>query len=199
MHALERWAGVLAMIGGSVVTLIVAMLSLQPGSAGGSATWVGLVAGICFLGAAVAGMYRRTRSAMGRLGLVSAWISGAGAAATVAAVVYFLVTGQILSVQQALPEGPVGILVMASSLAWLAGNLGFAVAVVRARSLPRLGAWLVLAGAIAPIALSPFTMDAAGLLAQLASIAFLLMPVGWIVLGFAFTRPFATQTRLAGA
>lgn len=199
MDALGRSAGLLAVIGGVLVAVIVSMLSFQPDSAGTSVTWYGLFAGIVLLGLAVAGLYRRTRASVGRLGRASAWLSGIGAVATIAMVLYFVGTGQILAIQQALPDGPVGMVAMGASLAWLAGNLGFAVAIVRTRALPRLGAWLVLAGAAVPIGLVPFTTDgAASPLATVGAVAFLLMPLGWIVLGLAATRsPSATRSQAA--
>lgn len=184
MGVLERWAGPMAVIGGALIAVIVSILSFMPAAAGSPAAWPALFLGIALLGAAVPGLDRRARGSTGRLGRSAAWLSGAGAAATVAVVLYFLANGQILAVQQALPEGPIGVLAMGASLAWLAGNLGFAVAILRSNVLPRPGAWLVLAGALIPIALAPFTSGAsADTVSQLGTAAFLLLPVGWVILG----------------
>ena len=191
MGALERWAGSMAVIGGVLIAVIVSILSFVPAEAGNPVLWPGMFVGIALLGAAVPGLNRSAGGSTGRLGRAAAWLSGTGAAVTVVMVLYFLASGQILAVQQALPEGPIGVVAMGASLAWLAGNLGFAVAVLRSRALPRPGAWLVLAGAFVPIALAPFTTDpSAGPAAQIGAAAFLLLPVGWVVLGVqAIGRP----------
>ena len=200
MNVLERWAGLLAMVGGTSVALFATSLSFQPDPGESPVIWAGLFAGIALLGVAVVGLYRRTRSAVGRLGRASAWLSGLGALGMIAMVLYLFGTGQMVTIQEALPEGPAGALVMASSLAWLAGNLGFAAAIVRARALPRPGAWLVLAGAVVPVALTPLTASGASSpLDQVATVAFLLLPLGWIVLGLSAARSPVTVHATSGA
>lgn len=199
MVVLERLAGPLAVAGGASITVIVATLAIQPAASLATPAWYALLVGIGLLGAAVPGMYRRTGRATGRLGLASAWLSGVGAIGTVGAVAYFVGTGQIAAAQQALPDGPAGAVAMGASFAWLAGNLGFAVAVARTRALPRAGALMVLAGALLPLALAPVTSNAASsALAQLGTAAFLLLPAGWIVLGIGVPRS-VSSIRPAGA
>lgn len=199
MDVLARWAAVLAISGGALIAIIASLLVLQPAAAGGMAAWYAMFFGIAALGAAVPGMYRRTGQRTGRLGLVAASLSGLGAVLTIGMVAYFAATNQIVAVQQALPEGPIGAVAMGASLAWLTGNLGFAVAIARTRALPRLGAWLVLLGAAMPIALAPLATDASSPLAAVGAAAFLLLPLGWIVLGVASYRVVPRATARAGA
>jgi len=72
-----------------------------------------------------------------------------------------------------------------TSLAWLVGGLGFAVALIRGRALSSVGAWLVLVGAVV------------GAVAGFAGgenpppalfLVFVLFGVGWMLLGYAATR-----------
>lgn len=185
MDALARWAGFMAMAGGGLVSVILIIGTLSPASA----AWYGLFPGIVLLGAAVPGLYWRTRPATGGLGLGAAWLSGLGSIAIVAVAAYLIGTDQVSAAQQNLPEGPATFVAMAASFAWLIGNLGFAVALIRARVLPTLGARLVLAGAFLAVAMATFVgEDSPAALMQAATLLFGLVPVGWILLGYASWR-----------
>ncbi len=185
MDALGRWAGLLAMTGGALLVAILIILVLSPTSP----AFYGIFPGIVLLGAAVPGLYWRTRPATGRFGLVAAWLSGLGAIATVAVAVYFIATNQISAAQQDLPEGPAMFIGIGASVAWLIGNLGFALVLIRSRALPPLGAWLVLAGAFVPVAMAPFVgEDSSSAAVQAMMLVFGLVPVGWILLGYAASR-----------
>lgn len=189
MDALGRWAGFMAMTGGALLAAILIILVLSPTSP----AFYGLFPGIVLLGAAVPGLYWRTRPATGRLGLSAAWLSGLGAIATVVVAVYFIATNQISAAQQSLPEGPTTFIGIAASVAWLIGNLGFALAMIRSRIMPSLGAWLVLAGAFVPVALAPFAgEDSTTPLSQGLTLVFGLFPVGWILLGYSASRRTST-------
>ena len=196
MDALGRWAGFLAMAGGALLTIILIIVALSPTSI----AWYGLFLGIVLLGAALPGLYWRTRPAAGRFGLAAAWLSGLGAVAIVMVAAYLVGTNQVSAAQQDLPEGPVGFVAIAASVAWLFGNLGFAVALIRSRALPRLGAWLVLAGAFVPIAMAPFVGDGSPpALTQAVTLVFGLVPVGWILLGYQAWRGTGTRRRVAAS
>jgi hypothetical protein len=151
--------------------------------------WYGLFIGIVLLGAAVPGLYWRTRPATGRLGLASALFSGLGALAIAGVAAYLIGTGRISAEQQNLPEGPPTLVGIGASIVWLVGNLGFAVALIRRRALPPRGAWLILAGAFVPVVLTPFVgEDSPAVLTQGLTLVFGLVPVGWILLGYAASR-----------
>jgi hypothetical protein len=185
MAAPARWAGVLAMAGGALLTVILIIVAFSPTSN----TWYGLFLGIVLLGAAVPGLYWRTRPATGRFGLGAAWLSGLGAAAIVLVAAYLVGTSQVSPAQQSLPEGPATAIGMGASVVWLIGNLGFALALLRSRVLPALGAWLVLAGAFVPLALTPVVGDSSAAAAtQALTLIFGLLPVGWTLLGYTAWR-----------
>ncbi|MBF8289469.1 MAG: hypothetical protein HW391_437 [Chloroflexi bacterium] len=185
MSVLARWAGVLAIAGGTILSVILIIVAFSPTSN----VWYGLFLGVVLLGAAPPGLYWRTRPATGRTGLAAAWLSGLGALGTVAVAAYFIGTGELGPAQQNLPEGPATVVGMAASIAWLIGNLGFALALLRARALPPLGARLVLAGAFLAVAMTPFVGDdSPPALMHAATLVFGLVPVGWIVLGYSAWR-----------
>lgn len=185
MDALGRWAGLLAMTGGALLVAILIILVLSPTSP----AFYGIFPGIVLLGAAVPGLYWRTRPATGRLGLAAAWLSGLGAIATVVVAASFIATNQISAAQQDLPEGPAMFIGIGASVAWLIGNLGFALVLIRSRALPPLGAWLVLAGAFVSVAMAPFVgEDSSSAAVQAMMLVFGLVPVGWILLGYAASR-----------
>ena len=185
MDSLGRWAGFLAMAGGILLAVILIIVALLPTSI----AWYGLFVGIVLLGAAVPGLYWRTRPATGRLGLASAWFSGLGALAIVAVAAYLIGTDQVSAGQQNLPEGPPTYVGIAASFAWLVGNLGFAVALIRTRALPPRGAWLILAGALGPLAMAPFVGDdSPAVLTQGVTLVFGLVPLGWIMMGYTASR-----------
>ena len=185
MDALGRWAGILAMAGGALLSVILIIVAFSPEAT----AWYGLFVGIVLLGAAVPGLYWRTRAATGRFGLAAAWLSGVGAIAIVLVAAYLIGSGQVDPAQQDLPEGPATFVGMAASIAWLLGNLGFALALIRSHAPPPLGAWLVLAGAFVPLAMTPFVGDdSPAALTQALTLLFGFVPVGWMLLGYAAWR-----------
>lgn len=189
MDLLGRWAGALAMAGGALVTVVLLMTAFSPTTP----AWYGLFLGVVLLGFAVPGLYWRTKAATGRLGFATAWLSGLGAVAVAVAAVYLVATGQVSASQQNLPDGPIRFLAIAAGVAWLVGNLGFAVALIRSRELPMLGAWLVLAGAFIPIAMAPLAGDdSPPAVAQALTLLFGLLPIGWFLLGYSAWRRAST-------
>lgn len=185
MDRLGRSAGIIAMAGGALVLVSLIIATLSPASA----AFYGLFPGIVLLGAAVPGLYWRTKPATGRLGLGAAWLSGLGSVGIVAAAAYFIGSNQISAAQQSLPEGPATLVAMAASFAWLLGNLGFAVALIRSRVVPARGARLVLAGAALALVMTAFVgADAPPAAMQAATLIFGLVPLGWVLVGHATWR-----------
>lgn len=183
MEALARWGAYMAMAGGGLFVVVLVIVAFSPTSP----MWYGFFVGIVLLGAAVVGLYRQTRPATGRLGWASAWLSGLGTIAVVLFAGYAVATGEIGSMQaENPPMTPALAMGIAASTAWLVGNLGFAIALIRSRTLSRLGAWLVLAGAFVAVAAAP--LGNAPALVTLVGLLFGLMPLGWVVIGYAAWR-----------
>jgi len=181
MKTLARWAGYLAIAGGAVmVVMLVLVVITDPAT---SPAWNLLWVVVALLGAGVLGLYEQTRSAVGQLGRVSAWVSALGGLGLLLVAAYAIATNQLDSGQTGPdPLWPFWIVTFG---AWMGGNVGFAVALIRGRSLSSLGAWLVLAGAVIGLAASFF--GGANPPAALI-LVFVLFGIGWIVLGYAATR-----------
>jgi len=179
MDMLGRWAGYLAIAGGAVMTVALVIVTFSPISD----AWNALFIVVALLGAGVLGLYERTKSAVGQLGRVSAWVSALGGLGLLLVAAYAIATNQLDSGQTGPdPLWPFWIVTFG---AWMGGNVGFAVALIRGRSLSSLGAWLVLAGAVIGLAASFF--GGANPPAALI-LVFVLFGIGWIVLGYAATR-----------
>ncbi len=189
METLGRWAAYLAIAGGALFVVSLIPYAFSPTLA---AAVVGVFVGIVLIGAAVPGLYWRTRAATGRLGLVSAWLSGLGTIAIVPLAAYLIATNDPMLTQPNAPPTPAGVITFLAVFAWLVGNLGFAVAVIRARILSRLGAWLVITGAVVAVATTPLYGVTDPTVIAAITLLFGLMPVGWIVVGYAAWRQAST-------
>ena len=179
MDMLGRWAGYLAIAGGAVMTVALVIVTFSPTSD----AWNTLFIVVALLGAGVLGLYERTKSAVGQLGRVSAWVSALGALGLVLVGAYAIATNQYSTDPTAVD--PLMPLWIVTSLAWLGGNIGFALALIRAPALSRSGAWLVLAGAIVGVAASILGGQNPP---PALFLVFILFGVGWIVLGYAAMR-----------
>ncbi len=188
METLARWAGYLAIAGGALFVVMLVLVVIT--DAATSPAWNLLWVVVALLGAGVPGLYERTKSAVGQLGRVSAWVSAFGALGLLLVAAYAIATDQLDTDQNA--PNPLWPLWIVTFSAWLVGNIGFTVALIRARSLSSLGAWLVVAGAVIGLAASLLGGEnpPAALL-----LVFVLFGVGWIVLGYAATRQEADQRR----
>ena len=182
MKTLARWAAYLAIAGGAVmVVMLVLVVITNPAT---SPAWNLFWVVVALLGAGVLGLAERARSAVGQLGQVSAWVSAFGGLGLLLVGVYAVATNQLDSGQTG--ADPLWPFWMVTFGAWLVGNVGFAVALIRARSLSVIGAWLVVVGAVLGVAVSVFGGDNTPLL-----LVFVLFGAGWIVLGYAATREVA--------
>ena len=179
MDTLARWAGYLVIAGGAVMTVVMVIVTFSPTSD----AWNALFITVALLGAGVLGLYERTRNAVGQLGRVSAWLSALGALGLLLVGAYAIATNQFTTDPTAVD--PLTPLWIVTSLAWLGGSLGFAVALIRARTLSLPGAWLVVAGAVAGVAASILGGQNPP---PALFLVFVLFGVGWIVLGYAATR-----------
>lgn len=179
MGMLARWAGYLAIAGGTTMTLILVIVSVDPESA----VWNLFFVVVALLGAATVGLAERTKGTLGPLGWRSAWVSALGALGLLLVGAYAIASNQYSTgATGSDPLTPVWIVV---SLAWLIGSLGFAVALIGARALSPLGAWLVLAGAVFGTAASIVAGENPP---SALYLVFVVFAGGWIMLGYAATR-----------
>jgi hypothetical protein len=182
MKMLARWAGYLAVGGGALfaVMLVLVVITDPATSPAWNLFWVV----VALLGAGVLGLYERTRSAVGQLGQVSAWLSALGALSLLLVAAYAIATNQLSYDPSASPD-PLWPFWLVTFGAWLVGTIGFAVALIRARSLSRLGAWLVVAGAV--VGLGGSLLGGENPPAALL-LLFALFGIGWIIVGYAAVR-----------
>jgi hypothetical protein len=75
---------------------------------------------------------------------------------------------------------------MGTAVAWFLGNIGFAVAIIRAKVLSVIGGWLVLAGAVTGLAVTAVLGEN---VPPAVLLVFGLFGIGWILVGYAGTRP----------
>src|SRR3972149_10403713 len=139
MKTLARWAGYLAIAGGAVmVVMLVLVVITNPVT---SPAWNLFWVVVALLGAGVRGLYERTRSTVGQLGQVSAWVSAFGGLGLLLVGVYAVATNQLDSGQtRAGPLWPVWVVTFGARVG---GGGGGAVALIRGRSLSGVGAWRV--------------------------------------------------------
>lgn len=157
METIARWSSWLAIAGGALMVFLIAITTYDPTSP----AWNAFFLVVLLFGAAVLGFESHTRAATGNLGRWSAWLSNYDT--------YNPATD---------PLNPFWIVTTA---AFLLGNLGFAVALIRAKAISSIGAWLVLAGAIVGL------MVTAGL--NIPNLFFAAFGIGWIVVGYQALRP----------
>lgn len=183
MDALARWAGYLAIAGGALTAILVGVVAYDPNTG----AWLAFFLVVALLGAAVFGFEKRTRSATGRLGRASAWLSAVGAVALLAVFVYAAATDR-LTFEASATSDPLAPLWIVTAVAWFLGNIGFAVAIIRAQVLSVTGGWLVLAGAVVGLGVSAVPEEN---LPSAVMLLFGLFGIGWIVVGYAGARPSA--------
>ncbi|HSO28760.1 MAG TPA: hypothetical protein VLS28_02545 [Candidatus Sulfomarinibacteraceae bacterium] len=180
MDAVARWAGMLAIAGGALTVILVGIVAYDPNTD----AWFGFFLVVALLGLAVLGLEMRTRTATGQLGRVSAWCSIVGAAALLVAFAYAAATDQ-LTFDATASAGSLTLVWAVTAITWFLGNIGFGVAIVRAKVLSVIGGWLVLAGSVAGVGMS-LIPNAAPPVA--VTLLFGLFGIGWIVVGYAGAR-----------
>ncbi len=180
MDTLARWAGYLAIAGGALAAIVVGVVVYDPNTG----AWFAFFPVVALLGAAVFGFEQRTRAATGQLGRISAWLSTAGAVALLAVFAYAAATNK-LNFDASAASDPLTPFWIVTAITWFLGNIGFGVAIIRARALSMVGGWLVLAGAVAGLVVSALPPE--NLPSALMAL-FGLFGIGWIVVGYAGVR-----------
>jgi hypothetical protein len=117
----------------------------------------------------------------GRLGRASAWVAGLGGILVVLVGGYAIATDQFVVGAGVADSDPLAVPFMLTSMAWMVGSLGFALALVRTRMIPPVGGWLVLAGTVLAIGLGTLLGTIAPQLSPLSAVLF---GVGWAVVGW---------------
>ena len=139
------------------------------------------------IGVGVLGALVVVGNGAGRLGRVSAWVAGLGGILLVIVGGYAIATNQFVVGAGVGGDDPLAVPFALTSMAWMVGSLGFALALVRSRMIPPLGGWLVLAGTVLAMGLGTLLGSIAP---QLSPLSALLFGVGWAVVGW--------NTRAAG-
>lgn len=182
MGTLSRWAGYLAIVGGGLLAIVVVITSLDPNSV----AWVGFFVVPILLGLAVLGFEARTRSSTGQLGRWSAWLSAAGVVGVVVVFIWSAISGEGTTAGYSVSTDPLIVFWILTGGAWILGNLGYAVALVRAKALSVMGSWLVLAGALVGLVV---VVALGQNLPPIAFVVFAVFGIGWAVIGYAAVRP----------
>ena len=184
---LARWAGYLALAGGALLLVLVVIVAFDPASP----AWWAFFAVVVLLGAAALGLWQHVRAATGQLGMWAAWLSAIGAVGLLVVFAYAVATNQMNYDPAAVEAAdgssyPLAPLWMVTAGAWFVGNLGFAVALIRARLFSPIGGWLVAAGALVGLAV---TAVLGANVPPAAMLLFALFGVGWMVIGYGALRP----------
>ncbi|MBI2762283.1 MAG: hypothetical protein HYX54_00780 [Chloroflexi bacterium] len=185
MDMLNRWAGYLAIAGGALTAIVIGVVVYDPNTG----AWTAFFLVVALLGAAVFGFERRTRTATGQLGRAAAWLSTIGAVAILAVFAYAAATNKV-NFDATATSDPLTPFWIVTAIAWFLGNIGFAVAIIRAGALSVIGGWLVLAGAVAGLVASALPPDN---LPSAVMALFGLFGIGWVVVGYAGIRSSTRQ------
>lgn len=177
MDVLARSSSGLQLFGGLLMAVLLLIMTVAPAAPAIYGFFV--VAPVIGLGAL--GAMHAAQASAGRLGRASGWLAAAGGIAVVIVGVFAIATGQFSPSAGLGDDDPLAIPFMVTSMSWMVGSLGVAVAMVRSRSIPARGAWLVLAGTLSAITLGTIL----GLLApELSALSALPFALGWMVVGW---------------
>ena len=180
MNTLTRYAGPLALLGGGVFVLATLFLVAFTSGVG----WIGLIVGMVLAGGAALGLQRGLGARIGSVGRWAAVAAAGGSFAILALMVVALAaTGGDMST--APPPVIIGLSLVAF-LVWLVGSGVFALSLIRAKAIPSLPGWLIVAGAvIGSVALFGSGPNSSPLL----FLPLGLYGVGWVLVGLAARTP----------
>lgn len=175
MAQLSRLGPALLVTAGAGMTLLLILMAVAPDAP----AIYGFFLVAPALGLGVLGVLDRAGGRAGRLTTAAAWLAAAGGVGVVVAGLYAIATDQF--VQGATAENdPMIVPFMLTSMSWMLGSVGVAVALVRRGTIGSLGAWLVLGGTASAIGLGTALGSVAPALATLSAVPFAL---GWAVAG----------------
>jgi hypothetical protein len=176
MRVLAQVSAPLLVLGGGLMAALLLIMALAPTAPALYGFFVVAPAiGLGALGATLG-----AGASAGRLGRVSGWVAAVGGVAVVTLSLYAVATGQFAASAGLADDDPLAIPFMLTSMAWMLGSLGVALALVRGGAIPSRGAWLVLAGTATAIVLGTLLAMVAPALSALSALPF---AVGWMVVG----------------
>lgn len=181
MDVPARTGGYLVMAGGGLMVALLVVLAAAPTS---PAIYLFFLVTV-LLGLGVLGLALQPGAHIGRFGQVSAWAAALGGLAVVVVGAYAIGTNQF-STDPMGGDDPLGPLFAVTSSAWMFGSLGVAIALLRARAIPAVGPWLVLAGTISAFVVGSLAATSYPALSYLSAVPF---GLGWVVIGSAALRP----------
>jgi len=184
MDALARSARYLLMAGGVLMVALEVILAASPAS---SAIY-GFFLVTVLLGLGVLGTAVHLGERLGRSGRVSAWVAAIGGMGIVVLGAYAIGTDQFVTDTGA--NDPLGPVFAVTSMAWMLGSVGFAIVLLRARAIPALAAWLVVAGMISAVVVGSLAATSYPALSYLSAVPF---GLGWILVGTSGIRTSAVR------
>lgn len=177
MSLVARMSPLLLLGGGAAMVALLVAMTIDPLSPAIYGFFVVAPA----IGLGVLGSLLSADDGAGALGRTSAWVAALGGITVVIVGGYAIATDQFMAGAGMAGDDPLAVPFMLTSMAWMVGSLGFALALVRTGMIPPLGGWLVLAGTALAIGLGTLLGSIAPQLSPLSAVLF---GVGWAVVGW---------------
>jgi hypothetical protein len=177
MSVLTRVSSPLLLLGGALMTLLLVVITIAPATP----ALYGFLVVAPVIGVGALGAMLAPGIAAGRLGRVSGWFAALGGVAVVGVGLFAIATDQFSATAGVGDDDPLAIPFAITSIGWMLGSLGVALAMTSGRSIPALGGWLVLAGTASAIVLGTLLGAIAPELSALSALPF---AIGWVVVGW---------------
>jgi hypothetical protein len=175
MATLARLGPTLLIGGGSLMALLLLAMVVAPGSA----AIFGFFLVAPAMGLGVLGLAAAAPGGLGRIGAGAAWLGAIGGVAVTVVGLDAIATDRFVT-GVGIEDDPMAIPFVLTSMSWMVGSLGVALALVRGRAVRPVGAWLVLGGTVSAMVLGTILGEVAPGLSALSALPFAL---GWAVLG----------------
>jgi len=177
MRVLPQVSSPLLVLGGGLMALLLLVMAVAPTAPALYGFFVVAPA----IGIGAFGATLGAGASAGRLARASAWVAALGGVAVVAVGLYAITTDQLTTSAGVGDDDPLAIPFMLTSMAWMLGSLGVALALARGGTIPARGGWLVLAGTASAIVLGTLLGVVAPALSALSALPF---AIGWVVVGW---------------
>ena len=183
MSSLTRFAGLLALIGGTVWVIANLIQIVVPSPL----TLIGLLVSVLLIGGAALGLQRQIGARSGALGRWGAIATAVGSVALTAVVLLLVATGQIDS-PSTQSSAILQVLFLLSGLLWVLGSVALALGLMRAKAISPIAGWLIVLGAVLGSVLLIAVPQNAPPIAFLPWLAY---GAGWVLVGYAARTPAA--------